>query len=106
MSSKIVLTPIKYKQETPRMRSKGKPCARTDFNEQKKRNEFILNGDQFWCWDDAAGNKSRIGDIFIFWNHNGVGKGGRGNPWGGGTFIFFEIKGVNPPHTSSSIVDK
>lgn len=103
MDRKVVLTPIKCKQETPRMRAKGKPCARTDFNEQKKRNEFILDGNEFWVWDDAASNQSRVGDIFVFWDYDGVGKGGPGNPWGGGQFIFHSIVGVkSPKHRLSS----
>jgi hypothetical protein len=97
MTRKVVLAPITNKIKTPRQREKGVPCARTDFMEQCKRNEFILNGDAFWCWDDATKNKSIEGDIFIFWDYDGNGKGGRGNPWGGGKFIFHQIIGVKHP---------
>jgi len=94
---KIICTPITIKVKSVKQRSLGKPCPRTDYIEQQARNEPILNGNLFWCWDDGPGNKARVGDVFIFWNYNGVGKGGPGNPWGGGEFIFHEVQAVCDP---------
>ena len=89
----VICTPITNKIKT----AKRKPCPRTDYIEQKKRNEPILNGNLFWCWDDGPPNKACVGDVFIFWDYNGVGKGGPGNPWGGGDFIFHEVEAVRDP---------
>jgi len=93
----VICTPITNKVKSERQRRQLKPCPRTDYLEQKMRNEPILNGDLFWCWDDGPQNKARVGDVFIFWDYNGVGKGGPGNPWGGGDFIFHEVQAVCDP---------
>jgi hypothetical protein len=92
----VICTPITHKAKKVRQRQL-KPCPRTDYLEQKIRNEPILNGELFWCWDDGPQNKARVGDVFIFWDYNGVGKGGPGNPWGGGDFIFHEVEAVCDP---------
>lgn len=97
MTRKIICTPIRKKVKSLRKRASGEPCSRTDYNEQRQRNEHILDGDLFWCWDDAPSNKAQVGDVFIFWDYNGVGKGGPGNPWGGGNFIFHEVESVRDP---------
>jgi len=94
---KVICSPIPKKKKRESQRSQGKPCARTDFEEQQKRNLPILNGDLFWCWDDAPKNKANVGDVFIFWDYDGTGKGGPGNPWGGGSFIFHKVMSVSEP---------
>jgi len=95
---KVICSPIPFKKKTDLERRKGKPCARTDFEEQKERNRHILDADLFWCWDDGPQNKANEGDIFIFWNYDGKGKGGPGNPWAGGTFIFHKVISVRNPN--------
>ena len=93
----VICTPITNKVKSEKQRRQGKPCPRTDYLEQKKRNEPILNGDLFWVWDDGPQNKARVVDVFIFWDYNGDGRGGPGNPWAGGDFIFHEVLEVCDP---------
>jgi hypothetical protein len=93
---KVICSPIPNKKKSDKLRSQGKPCARTDFEEQKERNEFILNGDLFWCWDDAPENKAKVGDIFIFWDYDGKGKGEKGQ-WRSGNFHFHKVNSVCEP---------
>ena len=93
---RIICTPIPHTKKSAKWRASN-PCARTDYNEQLERNKFILNGDNFYCWDDGAKNEAEKGDIFCFWVYDGVGKGGPGNPWGGGKFVFHEIDSVKDP---------
>ena len=52
--SNIVCSPISVKPKSEKQRRSGKPCSRTDYIEQQKRNEHILDGNMFWCWDDAT----------------------------------------------------
>jgi hypothetical protein len=118
---RVICTPIKFEVKSAKKRLEGQPCSRTDYNEQKERNdpmkEDVLTFDKtsdgwklteeasnhipkvpmVWCWDDREENKAKIGDVFIFWDYNGVGKGGKGNPWGGGDFIFHLVEAVRPP---------
>jgi hypothetical protein len=55
-----------------------------------------LNGDLFWCWDDAPENKAKVGDIFIFWDYDGKGKGEKGQ-WRSGEFHFHKVISVCDP---------
>jgi len=91
MSRSLTYSAIPFK-----FKNNGKPCSRTDFNEQKQRNSFILHGDEFWCWDDAPSNKSKPGDIFAFWEHDGGECFGPGHSWQSGRFIFHVITDVKP----------
>ena len=93
---KVICSPIPNKKKSYKLRSQGKPCALTDFEEQKERNKPILNGDLFWCWDDAPENKANEGDIFIFWNYDGKGKGEKGQ-WRSGNFHFHKVISVRNP---------
>ena len=88
---KVICSPIPKKKK-----SQGKPCARTDFEEQKERNKPILNGNLFWCWDDAPQNKANEGDIFIFWDYDGKSKGEKGQ-WRSGDFHFHKVISVRNP---------
>lgn len=111
---RIICTPIKYEVKSAKKRLAGEPCARTDFNEQKVRNEpikedalrFTSDGWELspetteriyniWCWDDAGKNLAKVGDVFIFWDYNGV--KGDPSPWAGGDFIFHLVEAVRPP---------
>ena len=93
---KVICSPIPNKKKSDKLRSQGKPCARTDFEEQKERNDFILNGNLFWCWDDAPENKANVGDIFIFWDYDGKDKGEKGQ-WRSGNFHFHKVISVRNP---------
>lgn len=87
---KVICSPIPIKKKS------SQPCARTDFEEQQKRNEIILDGNLFWCWDDASKNKANVGDIFIFWDYDGKGKGEKGQ-WRSGNFHFHKVISVRNP---------
>jgi hypothetical protein len=93
---KVICSPIPKNKKSDKLRSQGKPCARSDFEEQKERNEFILDGNLFWCWDDAPENKANVGDIFIFWDYDGEGKGEKGQ-WRSGNFHFHKVISVHNP---------
>jgi hypothetical protein len=43
-----------------------KKRSNIDFNEQKERTKNLLDGDQFWTWDDSRHNTSKPGDLFAF----------------------------------------
>jgi len=60
-NTQIILTPISkgYKKKPP--------CSKKDYEEQQSR---VKNGNPL-MWDDTCGNKSKVGDIFIF-VHNRV----------------------------------
>jgi len=91
MDIKLIVAPISSKFK------KDGPCSKTDFNEQMKRNTPILNGDMFWCWDDAPENIAVVGDIFAFWQHDGEYREGTKCVWVGGRFIFHKIEEVQSP---------
>ena len=93
---KVICSPIPNKKKSGKLRSQGKPCARTDFEEQEERNRHILDGNLFWCWDDAPENKANVGDIFIFWDYDGEGKGEKGQ-WRSGNFHFHKVISVRNP---------
>ena len=93
--SNIVCSPISVKPKSEKQRRSGKPCSRTDYIEQQKRNEHILDGNMFWCWDDATKNKSKVGDIFIFWVDDG--KHGPKGQWISGKMVFHQVNAVCDP---------
>ena len=59
---RFVSTPISSLSKTEKQRLSGKPCSRTDYIEQHKRNEHILHNNMFWCCDDAPENRSKVDD--------------------------------------------
>jgi len=38
-----------------------------DYNEQLKRTCSLVDGDQFWCWDDSRYNNAVAGELFAFY---------------------------------------
>jgi len=59
----IILTPIAKN----RLRGgNGNPDSRRDFEEQERR---FMEGEG-WMWDDAKGNKAKVGDVFGFVHNN------------------------------------
>ncbi len=59
----LLITPIaKDFNKTP-------PCSKSDYMEQLNRTKSLLDGDQFWCWDDTPNYKispAKVGDWFAF----------------------------------------
>ena len=51
-----------------------KKNSRIDYEEQKEKNALIIDGNMFWCWDDAKGNPSKKGDLFAFYHNKGIAK--------------------------------
>ena len=37
-----------------------------DYNEQLERTKSLVDGDQFWCWDDSKHNNAVEGQLFAF----------------------------------------
>jgi hypothetical protein len=38
-----------------------------NYNEQLNRTSSLIDGDQFWCWDDSRYNNSVAGELFAFY---------------------------------------
>jgi hypothetical protein len=67
MAAGKIAETMKYITITPITSDPKKPAFR-DFKEQEERNSLIIDGHQFWCWDDSRLNNSEVGDLFAFFH--------------------------------------